>query len=119
MMFDTKLDFKKVDIDVWRKDGRQKTVRVSKSRMTISQILVNEVGWVVGDRVDLLQAGSMFALERSSVGLFTLVPSNKGSKTLVINSINLCRHIRTVTLEDCVMKGMVDGKRIIFWKNED
>lgn len=119
MKFDATLDFKKVHLNFEPPVRKGKYVRILKNRMTISSALVREAGWAEGDRVDLLQSGSVFALERSPVGVFKMNKPNYATYVLTINSVVMCRHIRTVTSEDCVMKGMVDGKRIIFWKDEE
>ena len=118
MSFTGDFGFKKVEIEARRTPKYNMEIGIKKGTLTIPTTLVELSGWKPGDRVDLLQCGSMFALEKSNSGVFTLRRTSQTSQTLVISSINLCRHIRTVTHEDCTMVAKVDGNRVIFYKTD-
>lgn len=116
MSFATNLEFTPVHFEPQgRKDA--KTVRIAGSRLTISSKMVRELDWKDGDRVDLLQSGAVFCLERNPVGVFTLRDSNKTAKTMVIQSAALTLHIKAFIGEG-LMEAFSDGRKLYFRKGE-
>lgn len=128
-MFTGKFEFKKVELKNNARGSynprRTKTVYLNKNkneagkeiyfRATISGDLVKELGWKAGDRVDLLQCGTMFALQKATAGLFYLRHTgSKSQNSLCINSQNLCLHLITNTKRCEEYKAWVDGDMVIF-----
>lgn len=112
------LTFEKVELKVTKSPSADDTVYLSDQTLTLGRSLTEQLGWRKDDRVDLLQNGKIFALERNPVGIFTLKRPGKHSQALRINSSSMARHIRTVTHENCRMKGFIDKGRIIFMKED-
>lgn len=117
MSFVTGLAFEKIEFEPQKRRGAE-TVRISDSRVTISSKLVKDLDWKDGDRVDLLQSGNIFCLERNPVGIFALRDSNKSAKTMVIQSTPLASHIRAF-IGDGVMEAFSDGRRLFFRKGAE
>lgn len=113
------MKFEKVEIEQRSPFEIKKEVRIDKDRLIISSDLVDKLKWQEKDRVDLLQSGSIFALELSPVGCFHLRKISKSSKSLVIQSVNLCRHIRCTTHKDCSMDGRISDGKLIFMEKEE
>ena len=112
------LTFEKVELKAPKSPSADDTVYLSDHTLTLGRGLTEQLGWRKDDRVDLLQNGKIFALERSPVGVFTLKHPGKTSQALRINSSGMARHIRATTHENCRMKGFIDKGRIIFMKEE-
>lgn len=117
MSFATNLEFTPVRFEPQGRKGTD-TVRIAGSRLTISSKLVRDLDWKEGDRVDLLQSGTVFCLERNPVGVFTLKISNKSSNTLIIQSAVLTLHIKAYIGEG-LMEAFSDGRRLFFRKKEE
>lgn len=112
------LTFEKVDLKVHKNPSADDTVYLSDRALTLGRVLTEQLGWRKDDRVDLLQNGKIFALERSPVGVFTLKHPGKNSRAIRINSSSMASHIRATTHENCRMKGFIDKGRIVFMKEE-
>ena len=117
MSFATNLEFTPVHFEPQGRKSEE-TVRIAGSRLTISSKLIRDLNWKEGDRVDLLQSGTVFCLERSPVGVFALKRSNKSSNTLIIQSAALNLHIKAYIGEG-LMETFGDGRRLFFRRREE
>lgn len=130
-MFTGKIDFKKVDLKVSNRGGGYRNKRsvymqgrkgeygkTIYNRLCITADLVEETGFKPKDRVDLLQCGNMFALQKSSVGILTLNAYAHGGKSLVIGNVDLCAHLRATTNGCIKYDAWVDDGMIIFKPKE-
>lgn len=61
--------------------------------LTLNSSAMKESGFKHGDRLDLYANGKTFALEKSTVGLYTIRMQNSKSNVGVIGSQNLCREV--------------------------
>ena len=119
-MIQAKLEFKKVELEPRSRSRRSPKfkavyVHVNKKgdqkRLHVTPALMEEAGFEIGDRVDLLQCGSMFALRKdNNDGAFKFVKYNM--KTGVICSTSLCEYVmknpkKTTNFDAWVQDGMV------------
>ena len=107
-------EFKEVELPKYSKKHLGRNVSLLKNSLTLPSLLVDELGWQPGDRVDLLQSGKFFALQRSPNGVVYLRKASPRSNTLRAVSLAMAMHIRTVTITNGRFKAWTDHGRLVF-----
>lgn len=75
------------------------TIDKNRRKLHISSAYAAELGWRDGERLDLRRSkqGTTFALVPSSVGLLTAHQTMSQTRSLTVNSTDMCHKIRAVT----------------------
>lgn len=117
-MFTGGFEFKKVEIEQrTTHHGRTRRVYIhcdkdgKPKRLIISFDVFAESDINIGDKVDLLQCGRMFAFQKNNAGLLRIT---QAGSTGGICSQNLCRHLRVETRGCNEYEAWVDNGMIIF-----
>lgn len=122
-MFTGNLNFEKVNLKTNYKKANGKEfiyLRLSKGKYNqfcVPSHLMRKAGFKKGDRVDLLQCGRLFALEKSNTGLLCF--KNSGSDSGLICSVSLCAHLRANSGFKTEFDAWVDDDKIIFKPKEE